>query len=154
MAKFIKFRVSNGVTLAAGGNYSRDVLINVDDIENVADVVAGGNYSVVLTLKSFVGLETAGANTAGSVGGRTLTLNCSTNPVGAAIPLAADRPTAITVSRLMPSQVVMRALTANPGGVASLAQLGVDGNGVVAAQGGTAQQLYFSSAIFASVAAI
>ena len=51
----------------------------------------------------------------------------------------------------MPSQVVMRALTANPGGVASLAQLGVDGNGVVAAQGGTAVQLYFSSAIFASV---
>ena len=149
MAKFIKFRVSNGVTLAAGGDYSRDVLINVDDIENVADVVAGGNYSVVLTLKSFVGLSDAAI--ANATIGRTLTLNVSQNPVGLAIPAAADRPTAITVSRLMPSQVVMRALTANPGGVASLAQLGVDGNGVVAAQGGTAVQLYFSSAIFASV---
>jgi len=150
MAKFIKFRVSNGVTLAAGGNYSRDVLINVDDIESVADVVAGGNYSVVLTLKSFVGLsEDAIANA--TIGGRILTLNVSQNPIGLAIPAGADQPTAITVSRLMPSQVVMRALTANPGGVASLAQLGVDGNGIVAAQGGTAQQLYFSSAIFSSV---
>ena len=150
MAKFIKFRVSNGVTLAAGGNYSRDVLINVDDIENVADVVAGGNYSVVLTLKSFVGLSDAAIANA-TIGGRILTLNVSQNPIGLAVPAGADQPTPITVSRLMPSQVVMRALTANPAGVASLAQLGVDGNGIVAAQGGTAQQLYFSSAIFSSV---
>ena len=91
MAKFIKFRVSNGVTLAAGGDYSRDVLINVDDIENVADVVAGGFYSVVLTLKSFVGLSDAAIANA-TIGGRTLTLNVSQNPVGLAIPAAADRP--------------------------------------------------------------
>ena len=141
MAKFIKFRVSNGVTLAAGGNYSRDVLINVDDIENVADTVAGGNYSVIVTLK---GIANA------TIGGRILTLNVSTNPIGLAIPAAADQPTAITVSRLMPSQVVNRALTANPGGISSLCQLSVDGNGIVAAQGGTAAQMYWSSAIFSS----
>ena len=150
MAKFIKFRVSNSVTLAAGGDYSRDVLVNVDDIENVADTVVGGNYSVVLTLKSFVGLSDAAIANA-TIGGRTLSLNVSQNPIGLAIPAAADRPTAITVSRLMPSQVVNRALTANPGGISSLCQLSVDGNGIVPAQGGTAAQLYFSSAIFASV---
>jgi len=149
MAKFIKFRVSNGVTLAAGGNYSRDVLINVDDIENVADTVAGGNYSVIVTLKGVVGLSDAAIANA-TIGGRILTLNVSTNPIGLAIPAAADQPTAITVSRLMPSQVVNRALTANPGGISSLCQLSVDGNGIVAAQGGTAAQMYWSSAIFSS----
>ena len=50
----------------------------------------------------------------------------------------------------MPSQSVIRALTANPGGVSSTCQLGVDGNGVVAAQGGTAAQMYWSSAVFSS----
>ena len=47
MAKFVKFKIANNnATLAVGGDYSRDVLVNVDDIENVADVVAAGNYSV------------------------------------------------------------------------------------------------------------
>jgi len=150
MAKFIKFRVSNSVVVSTGGNYSRDVLVNVDDIENIADVVAGGVYTVVLTLKSFVGLSDAAIANA-TIGGRTLTLGVSTNPIGTADPAAADRPTAITVSRLMPSQVVNRALTANPGGISSLCQLSVDGNGIVPAQGGTAAQMYWSSAAFASV---
>jgi len=123
MAKFIKFKISNATTLAAGGDYARDVLVGVDDIENAADAVNGGVYTVVLTLKSIVGLADAAiANS--TIGGRILTLTVSTSPI------AAGNPTAITVSQNMPSQSVIRALTANPGGVSSTCQLGVDGNGV------------------------
>jgi hypothetical protein len=143
MAKFIKFKISNATTLAAGGDYARDVLVGVDDIENAADAVNGGAYTVILTLKSIVGLSDAAiANS--TIGGRILTLAVSTSPIAAA------NPTAITVSQNMPSQSVIRALTANPGGVSSTCQLGVDGNGVVAAQGGTAAQMYWSSAVFSS----
>ena len=134
---------SNATTLAAGGDYARDVLVGVDDIENAADAVNGGVYTVILTLKSIVGLSDAAiANS--TIGGRILTLTVSTSPI------AAGNPTAITVSQNMPSQSVIRALTANPGGVSSTCQLGVDGNGVVAAQGGTAAQMYWSSAVFSS----
>ena len=143
MAKFIKFKVSNATTLAAGGDYARDVLVGVDDIENAADAVAGGVYTVILTLKSIVGLSDAAIANA-TIGGRILTLTVSTSPIAAA------NPTAITVSQNMPSQAVIRALTANPGGVSSTCQLSVDGNGVVAAQGGTAAQMYWSSAVFSS----
>jgi hypothetical protein len=143
MAKFIKFKISNATTLAAGGDYARDVLVGVDDIENAADAVGAGVYTVILTLKSIVGLSDAAiANS--TIGGRILTLTVSTSPI------AATNPTAITVSQNMPSQSVIRALTANPGGVSSTCQLGVDGNGVVAAQGGTAAQMYWSSAVFSS----
>ena len=143
MAKFIKFKISNATTLAAGGDYARDVLVGVDDIENAADAVNGGVYTVILTLKSIVGLSDAAiANS--TIGGRILTLTVSTSPIAAA------NPTAITVSQNMPSQSVIRALTANPGGLSSTCQLGVDGNGVVAAQGGTAAQMYWSSAVFSS----
>ncbi len=143
MAKFIKFKISNATTLAAGGDYARDVLVGVDDIENAADAVGAGVYTVILTLKSIVGLSDADiANS--TIGGRILTLTVSTSPI------AATNPTAITVSQNMPSQSVIRALTANPGGVSSTCQLGVDGNGVVAAQGGTAAQMYWSSAVFSS----
>ena len=143
MAKFIKFKISNATTLAAGGDYARDVLVGVDDIENAADAVNAGVYTVILTLKSIGGLSDAAiANS--TIGGRILTLTVSTSPI------AAGNPTAITVSQNMPSQSVIRALTANPGGVSSTCQLGVDGNGVVAAQGGTAAQMYWSSAVFSS----
>ena len=141
MAKFIKFRVANNVVLTGGGDYSRDVLVNVDDIENVADVVAAGNYSVVVTLKGIVGLDNEAA--AATIGGRILTLTLSTSPTGAA------NPTAITVAQNMPSQSIVRALTANPGGVAASAQLSKDGAGLVANN-----QMYWSSAIFSSNNAI
>ena len=138
MAKFIKFRVANATTLAAGGDYARDVLVNVDDIENVADAVAGGVYTTIVTLKSFVGLSDAAIANA-TIGGRILTLTLSTSAI------APGNPTAITVSQNMPSQSIVRALTANPGGVAASAQLSKDGAGLVANN-----QMYWSSAIFSS----
>jgi len=139
MAKFIKFRVANATTLAAGGDYARDVLVNVDDIENVADAVAGGVYTTIVTLKGMVGLSDAAIANA-TIGGRILTLTLSTSAI------AASNPTAITVSQNMPSQSIVRALTANPGGVAASAQLSKDGAGLVANN-----QMYWSSAIFSSV---
>jgi len=139
MAKFIKFRVANATTLAAGGDYARDVLVNVDDIENVADAVAGGVYTTIVTLKGMVGLSDAAIANA-TIGGRILTLTLSTSAI------AAGNPTAITVSQNMPSQSIVRALTANPGGVAASAQLSKDGAGLVANN-----QMYWSSAIFSSV---
>tara|TARA_Y100000746_G_scaffold227600_1_gene234457 strand:- start:1337 stop:1783 length:447 start_codon:yes stop_codon:yes gene_type:complete len=144
MAKFVKFKISNGTTLAAGGNYARDVLVNIDDIENVADAVNAGVYTAIVTLKGIVGLEAGHANgatvPAGTIGGRILTLRVSTSST------TAVNPTAITVSGNMPSQSIMKAMTANPGGVAASAQLGLDGGGVR----GTDDQMYWDSAVFSS----
>ncbi len=138
MAKFVKFKISNATTLAAGGNYARDVLVNIDDIENVADAVNAGVYTAIVTLKGIVGLDNEAA--AATIGGRILTLRVSTSAV------AAVDPTAITVSGNMPSQSIMKAMTANPGGVAASAQLGLDGGGVR----GTDDQMYWDSAVFSS----
>jgi len=138
MAKFVKFKISNGTTLAAGGNYARDVLVNIDDIENVADAVNVGVYTAIVTLKGIVGLDNEAA--AATIGGRILTLRISTSST------AAVNPTAITVSGNMPSQSIMKAMTANPGGVAASAQLGLDGGGVR----GTDDQMYWDSAVFSS----
>ena len=142
--KFVKFKISNGTTLAAGGNYARDVLVNIDDIENVADAVNAGVYTAIVTLKGIVGLEAGHANgatvPAGTIGGRILTLRVSTSST------TAVNPTAITVSGNMPSQSIMKAMTANPGGVAASAQLGLDGGGVR----GTDDQMYWDSAVFSS----
>ena len=149
MAKFVKFKINNATAPGAGGNWGgRDVLIGVDDIENVSDVVSGaGAYSVVVTLKNFVGLTAAAAQvsdvgqTAGTIGGRILTLTVSTS-VSAAV-----NPTAVTVDGNMPSQSIVRAMTANPGGIAASAQLGLDGGGVRP----TDDQMYWSGAVFSSV---
>jgi len=144
MAKFVKFKVQNATTLAAGGNYARDVLVNIDDIENVADAVNGGVYTAIVTLKGIVGLGVGHADGAAvpadTIGGRILTLTVSTSST------AAVNPTAITVSGNMPSQAIMKAMTANPGGVAASAQLGLDGGGVRP----TDDQMYWSSAVFSS----
>ena len=147
MAKFIKFKIQNATTLAAGGDYARDVLVNVDDIENVADAVVGTVYTAIVTLKGYASLApalAAGAQAASTLGGRILTVTVSTSAS------TAVDPTPITVSQNMPSQAIVRALTANPGGVAASAQLSVDGNGIVAAQGGTAVQMYWSGAAFST----
>tara|TARA_R100000951_G_scaffold81825_1_gene69531 strand:- start:292 stop:729 length:438 start_codon:yes stop_codon:yes gene_type:complete len=142
MAKFVKFKINNATAPGAGGNWGgRDVLIGVDDIENVSDVVSGGGaYSVVVTLKSFVGLSDAAIANA-TIGGRILTLTVSTS-----LSAAVD-PTAVTVDGNMPSQSIVRAMTANPGGIAASAQLGLDGGGVRA----TDDQMYWSGAVFSSV---
>ena len=146
MAKFVKFRIVNATAPGAGGDWGgRDVLVGVNDIENVADAVSGGGaYTVVITLKSGIaGVAPVGyiaGDLAWTVAGRILTLTLSTSQT------AAVNPTAVTVDGNMPSQSIMRALTANPGGVAASAQLALDGAGVL----GTATQMYWSSAVFST----
>ena len=145
MAKFIKFRIDNAETLTSGQG-QRDVLLDVSKIESISDGAAAG--SVVITLSEYVGLATAGADTAGSVGGRILTLstglNTNSSPVTGAVAIVA--PTVPSVYQNMPSQAVNKALTANPGGVSSQVQLALDGGGVR----GVDSQMYFVQASFSS----
>ena len=145
MAKFIKFRIDNAEALT-GGAGQRDVLLDVSKIESISDI--GAATSVVITLSEYVGLATAGADTAGSVGGRILTLTLGTNtdsaPVGGGAAIVA--PTVPSVYQNMPSQSINKALTANPGGVSSQVQLALDGAGVR----GTDSQMYFVQAAFSS----
>ena len=145
MAKFIKFRIDNAEALT-GGAGQRDVLLDVSKIESISDI--GAATSVVITLSEYVGLATAGADTAGSVGGRILTLTLGTNtasaPLGGGAAIVA--PTVPSVYQNMPSQSINKALTANPGGVSSQVQLALDGAGVR----GTDSQMYFVQASFAS----
>jgi len=151
MAKFIKFRIDNAQALT-GGNGQRDVLLDVSKIESIADGAAAG--SVVITLSEYVGLSSAlaaGAQAAGTVGGRILTLSTGLNtnsaPVSGAGNLPAIvAPTVPSVYQNMPSQSINKALTANPGGVSSQVQLALDGAGVR----GTDSQMYFVQAVFSS----
>ena len=156
MGKFIKFKVINAETLTSAGG-QRDILLDVNKIESIADQAAGAG--VVITLSEYVGLASAlvagadpvsGTSAAGTVGGRQLTLtlatNANSNPLtggGSAVAIAA--PTVPTTPQAMASQIINKALTANPGGVASTVQLGLDG---------AKMQMYFAQASFASSNAI
>jgi hypothetical protein len=114
MAKFIKFPIKNAEALT-GSNGSRDILVNVDDIESIVDGAAAS--SVVVTLKAGSG---AGAQ-------RVWTFTTSTSVSTIAATIAASVPIVPAVAQDMPSQSVNRALTANPGGVSSMVQLALDG---------------------------
>ena len=146
MAKFVKFKIENATAPGSGGDWGgRDVLIPVSDIENIADNVAVGVYTAIITLKSGLATYNAGhadgaTVPADSIAGRICTLTVSISQT------AATNPTAVTVDGNMPSQAIVKALTANPGGVAAAAQLGLDGGGVR----GTDDQMYWSSAVFST----
>jgi hypothetical protein len=133
MAKFIKFNIQNsgnGLDATSGFRY-----VDVKDIESVTDVIGGGpGYAVQVVLKGNVGLApalAAGAQAASTLGGRVLTLAVQTSVAIAAGANSAD-PAAITVAGNMPSQAILKAMSANPGGVAASAQLGRDGAGLTA----------------------
>jgi hypothetical protein len=118
MGKFLKFQVRNAAT-ATSATGSRDILINVDDIESVIDGAAGA--TVAVNLKN---------GPAGALRVWTFTLGTTvisdpadTTGAGAVANVAPTAPLGVN----MPSQSVNRALTANPGGVSSSVQLGVDG---------------------------
>ena len=118
MGKFLKFQVRNAAT-ATSATGSRDILINVDQIESVIDGAAGA--TVAVNLKD---------GPAGALRVWTFTLGTTvvsdpadTTGAGAVANVAPTAP----LGRDMPSQTVNRALTANPGGVSSSVQLGVDG---------------------------
>ena len=118
MGKFLKFQVRNAAT-ATSATGSRDILINVDQIESVIDGVAGVNVIVNLTNDI-----AAGAKFWTFTLGTTVSSDpADTTGNGAVANVAPTPPLGVN----MPSQSVNRALTANPGGVSSSVQLGVDG---------------------------
>jgi hypothetical protein len=131
MGKFIKFQIRNAAT-ATSATGNRDVLINVDDIASSIDGAAGA--TVVVALKDPVG---AAASFWTFTLGTTVNSDpADTTGTGAVANVAPTAPT----SQNMPSQSVNRALTANPGGVSSSVQLGLDG-------AGTPLRMYFTQAV-------
>jgi hypothetical protein len=133
MGKFLKFQVRNAAT-ATSATGSREILINVDDIESVIDGAAGA--TVAVNLKN---------GPAGALRVWTFTLGTTvvsdpadTTGAGAVANVAPTAP----LGKDMPSQSVNRALTANPGGVSSSVQLGLDG-------AATPLRMYFTQAVLA-----
>ena len=125
MGKFLKFRIANGETVASG-NGSREVLIPVEQIASIVDGADAATVAVELR------------------DGLVYTFTLGTTIISAPITGASNLPAIVppaapTVGSNMPSQVINRALTANPGGVTSMAQLGFDGTGV----SGTDDRMYF-----------
>ena len=123
MAKFIKFNIVNS---GAAANQKVHLL----DVNNISDIsYAGQTVSIVLRSPSGAfGVDTA---TAG-ISGRIVSLEVSTSKSS-----LSAAPT-ITNGSAAPDQAIVKAMTANPGGVAATAQLGKD-------EAGTPLQMYWHS---------
>jgi len=122
MAKFIKFNIVDSSTPA---NQKAHLL----DVDNISDIsYASPNVSIVLRSPAGAfGVDTASAG----ISGRVVTLEVSTSKSGSAAPN-------ITNGSAAPDQSIVKAMTANPGGVAATAQLGKD-------EAGTPLQMYWHS---------
>ena len=133
MAKFIKFDVKN--TLDAANLLLQGTrLLNVDHIGDIAYNAATGAVTIVLTAPAGAFGEATGS---AGISGRVVTVTATTNTVGtAAVPT-------ITDGASDPARAIYKAMTANPGGVVSTAQLGKD-------QAGTPLQMYWSTYVVAT----
>lgn len=122
MAKFIKFNIVNSSAAATQK-------VHLLDVNNISDIsYAGQTVSIVLRSPSGAfGVDTA---TAG-ISGRVVSLVVSTSKSSSAAPT-------ITNGSAAPDQAIVKAMTANPGGVAATAQLGKD-------EAGTPLQMYWHS---------
>ena len=123
MAKFIKFNIVDSSTPA-------NQKVHLLDVDNISDIsYAGQTVSIVLRSPSGAfGVDTA---TAG-ISGRIISLEVSTSKSS-----LSAAPT-ITNGSAAPDQAIVKAMTANPGGVAATAQLGKD-------EAGTPLQMYWHS---------
>ena len=123
MAKFIKFNIVDSSTPA-------NQKVHLLDVNNISDIsYAGQTVSIVLRSPSGAfGVDTA---TAG-ISGRIVSLEVSTSKSS-----LSSAPT-ITNGSAAPDQAIVKAMTANPGGVAATAQLGKD-------EAGTPLQMYWHS---------
>lgn len=123
MAKFIKFNIVDSSTPA-------NQKVHLLDVNNISDIsYAGQTVSIVLRSPSGAfGVDTA---TAG-ISGRIVSLEVSTSKSS-----LSAAPT-ITNGSAAPDQAIVKAMTANPGGVAATAQLGKD-------EAGTPLQMYWHS---------
>jgi len=108
MAKFIKFNIVDTSTPA---NQKAHLL----DVDNIGDISYDGTNKVSIVLRSPAG----GNSQAAGIAGRVVEIEVSkakgalTNPT-------------ITNGSAAPDQAIVKAMTANPGGVAATAQLGKD----------------------------
>lgn len=140
MSKFLKFNIVNTGALATQGTQ----LVNVDQIQSVA-YNAG---ALTIVLDGAVGVQAAagGAATdpnqfAVTYGARVITITVTTTKDG-----TAGVPTIVNGSK-SPQKAVYAALTANPGGVQSTVQLGLD-------EAATPIQMYFSAFAIATAAIV
>ena len=140
MSKFLKFNIVNTGALATQGVQ----LVNVDQIQSVA-YNAG---ALTIVLDGAVGVQAAagGAATdpnqfAVTYGARVITITVTTTKDG-----TAGVPTIVNGSK-SPQKAVYAALTANPGGVQSTVQLGLD-------EAATPIQMYFSAFAIATAAIV
>lgn len=133
MSKFLKFNIVDSNALATQGVQ----LVNVDQIQSVAYATATGVLSIVLegAVSSQAGYAIANDGSATvpvtTLSQRVISITVTTTKDGTVgIP-------AITNGSKSPQKAVYAALTANPGGVQSTVQLGLD-------EAGTPVQMYFS----------
>ena len=125
--KFLKFNISS-TPLLSGAQ-----LVNADDVQSVGYTVATG--IITITLKGAVTIAAAGAGAgaqpARQMGARVISILCSNSLAAAVVPT-------VTLGRKSPDKAVYAAMTANPGGVQSTVQPGVD-------DAATPLQIYFTS---------
>lgn len=123
MAKFIKFNIVDSSTPAAQK-------VHLLDIDNIGDIsYAGQKVSIVLKAPAGgYGVDTASAG----ISARVVELEVSTSKSA-----LSSAPT-ITNGAAAPDQAIVKAMTANPGGVAATAQLGKD-------EAATPLQMYWHS---------
>ncbi len=123
MAKWINFPVVGGVTNGAGATpapgMDGDNLLLADSIVSVSVVVSGGG-AIVATL-----------NLAGAAGVTICTVICSTSPTATDAPDGNVPASADYVNKV--KAAIIRAITANPGGVKSTCGLPQDQADVTAA---------------------
>lgn len=132
MSKFLKFNIVDSAAPLTQGSE----LVNVDQIQSVS--YAAGTGVLSLVLEGAVGVQAAagGAATdpnqfAVTYGARVINITVTTTKDG-----TAGVPTIVNGSK-SPQKAVYAALTANPGGVQSTVQLGLD-------EAATPIQMYFS----------
>ena len=141
MSKFLKFNIVDSAALATQGTE----LVNVDQIQSVSYVVGTGVLSLVLkgAVSSQAGYAIANDGSATvpatALSQRVINITVTTTKDG-----AAGIPT-ITNGSKSPQKAVYAALTANPGGVQSTVQLGLD-------EAATPLQMYFSDFAIATEA--
>jgi len=134
MSKFLKFNIVDSGALITQG----PELVNVDQIESVSYVAGTGVLSIIL--KGAIALQKTYALSGGGDGtvpATTLSQRVVTLTVVATKDGSGGAPT-ITNGAKSPQKAVYAAMTANPGGVQSTVQLGLD-------ESVTPDQMYFSA---------
>jgi hypothetical protein len=129
MSKFLKFNIVDSNALLTQGTE----LVNVEQIQSVAYAAATGVLSIVLDGAVSLSAGPVGAElfAAQTYGARVISITVTTTKDGSAgIPV-------ITNGAKSPQKAVYAAMTANPGGVQSTVQLGLD-------EAATPVQMYFS----------